>query len=190
MKNWMMLAIVLVFSVLMFSALPGTTVTAQAASAREIDVRIDDALDRFYRKVNGADALVRQARGVLVFPRVFKAGIGLGGEYGEGALRVGGKTVDYYNTVAASYGLQLGAQKKSIIILFMEQGALDQFRHSSGWKVGVDASVALIKVGAEGNIDTATINKPIIGFVIGQKGLMYDLSLEGTKITKLDKTDD
>jgi lipid-binding SYLF domain-containing protein len=116
-----------------------------------------------------------------------KAGIGVGGEYGEGALRIGGKTVDYYNTAAASIGFQLGAQKKTIILVFMQQEALKKFRASSGWKAGVDGSVALITVGVEGSIDTTKIKDPIVGFVFGQKGLMYNLTLEGSKFTKLKK---
>ena len=122
-----------------------------------------------------------------MFPAVFKAGIGLGAEYGEGALQVNGKTVDYYSTAAASIGLQLGAQKKSIVVIFQEDNALDKFRSSSGWKAGVDASVAVVTVGAGGAMDTAKLKEPIIGFIIGQAGLMYNLTLEGAKFTKIEK---
>jgi lipid-binding SYLF domain-containing protein len=124
---------------------------------------------------------------VLVFPKVYKAGIGIGGEYGEGALRIGGKTVDYYNTVAASIGFQLGAQAKTIILVFMEKDALKKFRASEGWEVGVDGSVAIIDIGAGGTIDSTTIKDPIVGFVLSQKGLMFNLTLEGSKFTKLEK---
>ena len=120
-----------------------------------------------------------------MFPSVIKAGIGIGGEYGEGALRIGGKTADYYSTAAASIGLQLGAQAKTVIILFLEQAALDKFRASKGWEAGVDGSVALIQVGAGGSIDTTNIKDPIVGFVIGQKELMFNVTLEGSKFTKL-----
>ena len=111
----------------------------------------------------------------------------MGGEYGEGALRIHGKTVDYYNTAAGSIGFQLGVQKKSIILLFMEDGALKHFRESSGWTAGVDAGVAVVTVGAGGEMETATTNKPILAFVFGQAGLMYNLTLEGAKFTKLSK---
>lgn len=158
-----------------------------AWSAREIDSGTDRALERFYDAVKNGKELVKDAKGVLVFPAVFKAGIGFGGEYGEGALRIKGKTVDYYSTAAASIGFQLGAQKKSIYILFMKEDALKKFRQSSGWKAGVDASVALVTVGAGGEMDTAKHNEPILGFVMGQAGLMYNLTLEGAKITKLDR---
>lgn len=165
----------------MLSATP-----AQAASAGEIDREVDRALDAF-QKIEGAKAFLKVAEGALVFPKVYKAGIGIGGEYGEGALRVGGKTVDYYSTAAASFGFQLGAQAKSIVILFMKASALQQFRESQGWKVGVDGSVALVDLGVGKAVDTTSIKDPVIGFVFGQKGLMYNLTLEGAKFTKLDK---
>ena len=127
------------------------------------------------------------AKGVLVFPKVYKAGFGLGGEYGEGALRVDGKTVDYYSTAAASIGFQLGAQAKSIVVLFIDESALRKFRASEGWKVGVDGSVALVDIGVGKAVDTENIKDPVIGFIFGQKGLMYNLTLEGSKFTRLDK---
>lgn len=158
---------------------------ALAASASEIDSGADKALERFYDEVQAGKDLVKDAKGVLIFPAVFKAGIGLGGEYGEGALRIKGKSADYYSTAAASLGFQLGAQKKSIIVLFMQDGSLRKFRDSSGWKAGVDASIAVVTVGAGGEMDTAKYKEPILGFIFGQKGLMYNLSLEGAKFTKL-----
>ncbi|GAB6061361.1 BPSL1445 family SYLF domain-containing lipoprotein [Deferrisoma palaeochoriense] len=163
------------------------TPAAQAATAREIDVGVDVALERFQKEVVGAAALLASAKGVLVFPKVIKAGFGVGGEYGEGALRVGGKTVAYYSTAAASIGFQLGAQVKTVILLFLTQEALDGFRRSEGWEVGVDGSVALVNIGAGGTIDTTTLKKPIVAFVFGQKGLMYNLTLEGAKFTRVDK---
>jgi lipid-binding SYLF domain-containing protein len=161
---------------------------ASAETAKEIDASVDAALDRFHKEVKGAQEFLNSAKGVLVLAGVYKAGIGVGGEYGEGALRLKGKTVDYYNIAAASVGFQLGAQKFDIILVFMQDEALKNFRESSGWKAGVDASVALIKIGAGGSIDTTNIKDPIVGFVFGQKGLMYNLTLEGSKITKLDKS--
>ncbi len=160
---------------------------AWAGSAAEIDAGVNDTLARFSREVAGADNFLKSAKGALVFPKVYKAGIGIGGEYGEGALRIGGKTVAYYSTAAASIGFQLGAQAKSIIILFMEDGALQKFRDSEGWKVGVDGSVALVDIGAGKELSTQTIKDPIVGFIFDQKGLMYNLTLEGSKFTKLNK---
>lgn len=161
---------------------------AMAASADKIDKDANEALTVFRGDVNGADAFLKQAAGYLIFPRVIKAGIGIGGETGEGVLRVGGKSVDYYRTSAGSIGFQLGAQAKSIVIAFMTKEALDKFRNSSGWKVGVDGSVALIDLGAGKTIDTNNIKDPVVGFIYGSKGLMYNLTLEGSKIHKLDKS--
>ncbi len=158
-----------------------------AATAKEIDVSVDVALERFYKEVPGSQSFSKKAKGVLVFPSVIKAGIGLGAEYGEGSLLIEGKTVDYYNTMAASIGFQLGAQAKSIVILFMENNALKEFRNSEGWKAGVDGSVALIELGMGDSLDTINAKDPIIAFVFGQKGLMYNLTLEGSKFTKLKK---
>ena len=158
-----------------------------AKSGREIDASVDTALERFHREVPGAEALLKQAKGVLIMPKVIKGGIGIGGEYGEGALRIHGKTVDYYNTIGGSVGFQLGAQVKSIFLLFLEDQVLKDFRASDGWKAGVDGSVALIAVGADGTVDTTQTNQPIAAFVLGQKGLMYNLTIEGSKFNKIVK---
>ena len=158
---------------------------AFAKSAKEIDVSVDVTLEQFAKDVKGGAEFLKSAKGVLVFPSVIKAGIGIGGEYGEGALRIGGKTVDYYSTAAASIGFQLGAQSKRVILVFMQDGALKKFRDSAGWEAGVDGSVALIELGTGGSIDTTNIKDPIIGFVFGNKGLMYNLTLEGSKFTKI-----
>ncbi len=153
-------------------------------SAQEIDARVDAAIERFKTEVYGASDIMKKAKGVLVFPKVYRGGIGIGAEYGEGALRIDGKTVDYYNTIGGSIGVQLGGQVRSIYLFFMEDAALKSFRASSGWKVGVDGSVALISVGADGSVDTMKTNEPIAAFVLGQKGLMYALTLDGTKFNK------
>jgi lipid-binding SYLF domain-containing protein len=161
--------------------------SAFAASAREIDVSVDVALEKFEADVSGAKQLLASAKGVLMFPKVIKAGFGFGGEYGEGAMRIGGKTVDYYNTIAGSFGLQFGAQAKTIMLVFLDEGALNQFRESKGWKAGVDGSVAVIAIGAGTSLDTTKLNNPIVGFVLDQKGLMYNLTLEGSKFSKINK---
>lgn len=161
---------------------------AWAGTAEQINADVDATLARFYSEVADGKRVAGQAKGVLVFPNVWRAGFGVGGEYGEGALRIGGKTVDYYNTAAGSFGFQIGVQKKSIILLFMQDEVLDRLRQSSNWKAGADASVTLATIGADGSLDTQKLNQPIVAFVIGQKGLMYNLTLEGTKFTKLDKT--
>lgn len=158
-----------------------------AASAAEIDSRVNDAIKTFHEQIDGSEVFLSQAAGYLVFPRVVKVGIGVGAEHGEGALRVGGKTVAYYSTTSGSIGFQLGAQAKSIVIAFMTKESLRKFRESSGWKVGVDGSVALIDLGGGKTIDTDNVRDPVVGFIFGSKGLMYNLTLEGSKFTKLDK---
>jgi lipid-binding SYLF domain-containing protein len=174
---------VLVALAMLLSAARG----AHAASAYEIDADVDNALSHFYRTVGGGRDLVRDAAAVLVFPSVVKAGMGIGGEYGEGALRRNGYTEGYYNTVSASFGFQLGVQARTVIILFMTEEALASFRRKHGWKVGVDGSVALVTVGVGGAVDTNQIKKPVIGFILDQKGLMYNLTLEGSKISRIER---
>lgn len=159
-----------------------------AAAAEEIDASANVATRRFYKQVGGAEEFVRSAKGLLIMPGVKKAAFIIGGEYGEGALRIGGKTVDYYNIVSGSVGFQIGVEAKDIIIAFMTQEALDGFRASSGWEAGLDGNVALITIGAGERVDTRTIKDPIVGFVFDVKGLMADISFKGAKFTKLDKS--
>jgi lipid-binding SYLF domain-containing protein len=156
-----------------------------AAPAEEIDIAVEGTLRRFYRHVDAGPELARRAAAILVFPNVLKAGIGIGGEYGEGALLIGGRTAGYYNTVAASIGFQLGAQARSIVILFMTREALASFRSIHGWKVGVDGSVAILSASAGASLDTNL--HPIIGFILDSRGLMYNLTLEGSKITEISR---
>ncbi len=161
--------------------------TGCVATAPRLDHDVDQALQVFRQQVNGSQVFLDQAAGYLVFPRVIKAGAGIGGETGEGVLRIGGSTVDYYRTTSGSIGFQFGAQAKSILIAFMTRESLDRFRRSQGWKVGVDGSVALIDIGAGKTIDSDNIRDPVVGFIYGSKGLMYNLTLEGTKFTQLSK---
>jgi lipid-binding SYLF domain-containing protein len=158
-----------------------------AKTAEEIDASVDVAIDRFYKQVKGAEEFVKASKGMLVMPNIVKGAFIVGGEYGEGALRIGGKTVDYYNTVAGSIGLQIGGQKKDIILFFMTDEALKKFRESNGWEAGVDGNVALITVGEGERLDTTTTKDQIVGFVFDAKGLIADVSLKGAKFSKLDK---
>ena len=161
--------------------------SALAASAKDIDAGVDEAIVKFEKEVKDGKSFLASSKGMLVFPRVLKGGAGFGGEYGEGALRVAGKTADYYSMLQASFGLQLGGEIKTVFIVFLDEGALKQFQASEGWKAGVDGSVSLVTLGAGGTLDTQTLKDPIVGFVLGQKGLMYNLSFEGTKFTKQKK---
>ena len=158
---------------------------AGAASAHEINIGANATIRRFKKEIVGGAEFLQRAKGVLIFPKVYKGGIVIGGEYGEGVLRIGGKNAGYYNTAAASIGFQLGAQSKSLVIVFLTQPALNAFRNSEGWKVGVDGSVAILKWGVGEDINTLDITDPVVGFVFDNKGLMYNLTLEGAKFTKI-----
>jgi lipid-binding SYLF domain-containing protein len=166
-------------------------IASHAATAQAIDAAADKTLEEFKTKVKGADALLRTAKGYLVFPEVIQAGIGIGGEYGEGALRVDGKNVAYFSLTAGSIGFQLGAQRKSIIVIFLSEQALREFQAKTvadkAWTVGIDGSIALLNLGAEASVDAATINQPVVGFVLNQAGLMYNLSLQGAKVTRIQR---
>ncbi len=163
----------------------GWPMAAAKAGPREIDAAAHATLEQFFHDVRSSRELANRAAGILVFPTVVKAGFWLGGEYGEGALLVRGRPAGYYNSVSGSFGFQLGAQARSVIIMFMTQEALDAFASRDGWKAGVDGSVAIIAVGAGGAIDTNTIRSPVAGFIFDQKGLMYNLTLEGSKISRI-----
>jgi lipid-binding SYLF domain-containing protein len=176
------LLLITVLSVCLSNNLPAKT-------AREIDVSVDVAIERFYKQVIGAEKLVKVSKGILVMPHVFKGAFFIGGEYGEGALRIDGKTVDYYNTVSGSLGIQIGGESKDIILLFMTVEALEQFRASKGWEAGVDGNIAFFSAGAGQREDTTTSKEPIVGFVFDAKGLIADLSVKGAKFTKLKKTE-
>ena len=158
---------------------------AHAATKAEIDAGVKDAIARFTKEVKGGQEFLNTAKGLLVFPKIYKGGFIVGIEGGEGALLAGGKNLDYYASGGASWGLQIGAQAKTVIVAFMTTEALEKFRASSGWKVGVDGSVAMVDVGAGGMLDTKTIKDPVVGFVFGQKGLMANLTLEGSKYEKI-----
>ena len=163
------------------------TATAAVSSRAEIDAQSREALARLKEQTSAGAELASRAAGVLVFPEVLKGGLVVGGEYGEGQLRVGGVPTRYYRLASASVGFQLGVQQKSVVILFMTPESLDRFRRSKGWKAGVDASVAIATLGAGDQIDTETARKPVIAFVFSNKGLMYNLTLEGSRITPLGK---
>ena len=126
--------------------------SALAASAKEIDAGVDEAIVKFEKEVKDGKNFIANSKGMLVFPRVIKGGAGFGGEYGEGALRVAGKTADYYSMLQGSFGLQLGGEIKIIFIVFLDEGALKQFQESEGWKAGVDGSVSLVTLGSGGTI--------------------------------------
>jgi lipid-binding SYLF domain-containing protein len=169
-------------------ALTGCSTSGEPDMARRqsIDTEVDQTLNKLYTTVPGSRELAGKAKGVLVFPSVVEAGLIVGGQHGDGALRVGGSTVGYYSTSAASFGLLAGAQSKALIFMFMTQDALDQFRNSEKeWTAGAGASVAVMKTGANAAIDTATTNAPVEAIVMTNSGIMGDLSVQGTKVSRL-----
>jgi lipid-binding SYLF domain-containing protein len=156
-----------------------------AKTAAEIDVGVDAALARFDQQVKGGAKFIAGSKGVLVFPGVVKVAFVIGGQYGEGALREGRRTFGYYSIAGGSWGASIGIQKKDLLLVFRDAAALRHFESSSGWQVGVDGAVTLINVGVGADLSTMQINQPIVAFVVGQQGLMFDVSLQGAKITKI-----
>jgi len=157
-----------------------------AEKRRSINAQVDEAIAKLHTQVPESRELLAKAKGTLVFPSVVAAGFVVGGSYGQGALRKGGRTTAYYSNAAGSVGLLAGAQSKAIYVLFMTQESLDKFEASQGWTAGVDASVTVVNVGADAKLDTKSIQQPIISFVLSGVGLMANLSFDGTKFTKLD----
>jgi lipid-binding SYLF domain-containing protein len=156
-----------------------------AASKAEIDAGVARTRHAFKHLNTENQALAHKAYGELVFPELTKGGVGVAGEFGEGALLVHGKTRAYYSLTAASVGLTLGGGQHSEILLFMTPDALNKFENSKGWSVGADAGVALISSGSDKSYDTETLKKPILAFIFGEKGLIGDASVEGAKINQI-----
>lgn len=175
------LSLVVCFT-LVFSAV---AVVTYAKTKAEINSSVKAAMDRFKKQVKGSSAYLKGAKGVLVMPNITKAGFVVGGKYGQGALQVGGKTVDYYSLAEGSVGWQIGAEKYDMVILFMTDEVLKKFRSGENWEAGVDAEVTLIAVGAEVSVETLRSQHPIAGFVFDQKGLMGGVSIKGAKFTRI-----
>jgi lipid-binding SYLF domain-containing protein len=157
-----------------------------AEARRDIAEGYRDTLRRVQETTPGSRELIARAAGVLVFPRALSAGLVVGGEFGNGELRVKDQFAGYYRTTTGSLGLQIGAQSRALVFLFMTQDSLNKFRESKGWSVGADASVALLKAGANGEIDVSVARAPTIAFVLTNAGLMANLNIEGTKVTRID----
>lgn len=156
-----------------------------AARRAALDAEADRALSQLFNEIRGSRELVESARGVLVFPSVVSAGFVVGGTHGHGVLRKGGKTVRRYSMTAASVGLLAGARSKAVFYLFMTEDALRRFESSSGWQAGVDASVAVVNVGANAAVDTRSAQQPVVAFVLTNVGLMANLSMDGTRVVPL-----
>jgi lipid-binding SYLF domain-containing protein len=163
----------------------GSAASSIAATKAEIDQRVAATLTGFNALSPANESLGKKAAGMLVFPKVTKGGVGVAGEYGEGAIQVNGKTVGYYSIGAASVGLTLGLAKHSEIIMFMTKESLNKFTASDGWAIGADAGITVVSMAASGEYDSKTQQKPILAFAFAEKGLIGDLSLEGSKISKI-----
>ena len=157
-----------------------------AESRHAVDASYQETLDRVYASNPGSRELVARARGVLVFPRVLSAGLVVGGAYGEGELREHGHVEGYYRTATGSVGWQIGAQSRALVFLFLTDDALQRFKASHGWSGGVDASVALLTVGANGAVDANAAQAPTVAFVVTNAGIMAGATLEGTKVTRIE----
>lgn len=161
--------------------------TALAASAAELNREAQAALTALYAKAPAATELAKKAKGILVFPGIVKAGLIVGGQYGEGVLYKGGKVAGYYNVAGGSYGLQAGAQKYGYALFFISDSALAYLGKSDGFEVGVGPSIVVMDEGLAKSTTTTTLKDEIYAFIFSQSGLMAGLGLQGNKITKLDK---
>ncbi len=160
---------------------------AEGASAAELDRDAKSAMAALYEKSTDARALGENAKGILIFPGIYKAGFIVGGQYGEGALLVNGQSVGYYNSVQASYGLQAGVQKFGYAQFLMTDAAVTWIDKSDGWEVGVGPSIVVVETGTARSATTTTLQSDIYAFFFSQKGLMAGLGLQGTKITRISK---
>ncbi len=160
---------------------------SMAEPATVIDAKANEAIKQFYKEIKGSEKFLSQVKGYIVFPSVTKAGFVVGGKYGEGVLRINGEPKQYYSIAAGSVGLQLGIQQSSYIIAFVSQTALDNFIKSDGWEAGADGTITVAKWGVGKDITSISYENPIYAFVYGAKGLMYNLNIEGTKFTKINR---
>jgi len=159
--------------------------SALAASASEIDINVTVALQTLYKTTPGTKALADQAKGILVFPNIVKAGFIVGGQYGDGALRKKGITSGYYRSLAASYGLQAGVQSFGYVLFFMDDASLRYLEKSKGWEIGTGPSVVVLDKGLGKNLSSTTLRKGVYAFIFDQKGLMAGIGLQGSKITRI-----
>jgi lipid-binding SYLF domain-containing protein len=167
------------------TALLGGPQPAFAASAKEIRREANAALSRLYASTPAAKALGAQAKGILVFPRIVKAGFIVGAQGGDGALRKGDQMVAYYRNVAASYGLQAGVQGFSYALFFMSDSALAYLDKSDGWEIGTGPSLVIVDKGMARSLSTTTLRSDVYAFIFGQKGLMAGIGIQGSKITRI-----
>jgi lipid-binding SYLF domain-containing protein len=160
---------------------------AHAASAAGIDADVDAALMKLYEEQPVAKVLAEKAAAILVFPNMVKAGFVVGAQYGEGSLRKKGRTVGYYNSVAASYGMQAGAQTFGYVLFLMTNSAVNYLNRSGGWEIGVGPSTVVVDEGIARTLTSTTLKSDVYAFIFDQKGLMAGTGIQGSKITKIKK---
>jgi lipid-binding SYLF domain-containing protein len=177
------LAVTIIAGLFAFAVIgPGA---ANAASGAEIDRDVDAALQQLFERSPEARMLAQEAKAILVFPSIVKAGFIVGVQGGNGALRKDGRTVGYYNTASGSYGLQAGIQEFSYALIFMSDSALGYLDKSGGWEIGVGPSIVVVDEGVAKSLTTTTARKDVYAFIFSQKGLMAGLGLQGSKITRI-----
>ncbi len=167
---------------LMFAGLVGT---ANAADAANLDRDSAQALQTLYKARPVAETISKNAKAILVFPKVVKAGLVFGGSYGEGVLLKGAKVTEYFNTVSASWGWQAGAESYAYVVFLMSDKAVQYLEKSKGWEFGVGPSVVVVNEGVAKNLSTSTLKDDAYAFITDQQGLMASLSIEGTKISRI-----
>jgi lipid-binding SYLF domain-containing protein len=160
---------------------------ASAATAEDLDKDSLQALQTLYTTQPVAQTLANSAKAVLVFPSIVKAGLVFGGSYGEGELIKGSKVVDYYNSVAGSWGLQIGAQSYGYAVFLMTDKAVTYLETSKGWELGVGPTVVVVDEGVAKNLSTSSLKDDAYAFIFSQQGLMAGVSIEGTKISKINR---
>ena len=160
---------------------------ARAATADDLNADAERALRTLFANSPGAEAVAANAKAVLVFPNILRAGFVFGGSYGEGVLMRDGAVVDYYNSVSGSWGLQIGAQTYGYALFLMTEEALSYLQRSNGWEVGVGPTVVLVDEGLARNISSTTLQDDAYAFVFGQRGLMAGITFEGTKISRIER---
>lgn len=176
-------ALVLVLASVTWNGL--NTRAGLAASASEIDRNASQALSTLYKNYPGAKPLADKAVGVLVFPSIVKGGFLIAGQFGDGVLRKGNKSVAYYRSLAASYGFQAGIQAFGYVLFFMDNASLQYLDASDGWEIGTGPSLVVLDTGFGKNFTTTTLQKGVYAFIFDQKGLMGGIGIQGSKITKI-----
>ena len=181
MKNLPLISV----SILSFALLLTAPVFADEDKAATLDAEVDAAIAHLTADNEAAASLIPESKGILVFPDVVKAGLVVGAQYGEGALRINGETQDYYKTIAGSYGLQAGAQKFGYIMVFLTEEAMGYLDNADGWEVGIGPSIVVVDAGIAKTLTTATASEDVYVFFFDQKGLMAGAGIQGSKISKM-----